>query len=170
MSDQQQAATQSGDAAQQATQGTQQATQGAQSAQQPGPIPYERFKEVNDRLRQLEQQLSAREAEQGKFKELLEAREKDLAELRAAQLRSKVAAATGLPAELAERLRGATEAELAADAQALVKLLGAQAAAAKSGALGVPPAGGAGAGRIDTTTMSPADIRKAWADGKIRVS
>lgn len=146
-----------------------------QQGQQPGPIPYDRFKQVNDELRALKaasekqqrEQQAAAEAqlkEQGKYKELLEQRERELAELKSREVRSRVATAAGIPAELAERLRGATEAELAEDAKALKALLG---TAAKPATPGIPPSGGTSGERVSLKDMTPAQIREAWAKGQL---
>lgn len=154
--------------------------QQAQGGQQPGPVPYERFQEVNTKARQLEERLAKIEADQkaateaklkedGKLQELLSTRERELAEERATRLRLSVAAKKGLVgdlAPLADRLRGASEAELEADADALLAL------ARKPGGPGVPPPGGGGrpAGGLDLNSMTPAQIREALSKGLIKLS
>lgn len=92
-------------------------------------------------LRQLQewkqqQEQSAREAqeaemrEQNKFKELLEQRESELAELKtqiaqqeAQRLRASIVSEYGLPEALADRLRGESEEELRKDAEQLRGLI-----------------------------------------------
>lgn len=78
-------------------------------------------------------------ADAGDHKTLAEQAQARVAELEAqiaardaAALRAKVAAAHQLPADLADRLRGATEEELIADAKALAKLIPPPAAGADS--------------------------------------
>ncbi|MFJ1704494.1 MULTISPECIES: DUF4355 domain-containing protein [unclassified Kitasatospora] len=71
-------------------------------------------------------QLSEQERAQQAAKDAADraaAAEAELADLRAAQTRAKVATEHGLPAALADRLKGATAEELAADAKALADLL-----------------------------------------------
>lgn len=167
------------------TTGDQQAQQPAtnqqQQPQQPaqGPVPYERFKEVNAKAQELEARLAKIEADKkaageqklkddGKLQELLATRERELADERAAALRLKVAMAKGLTGELAplaSRLQGTTEAELSADADALL------AVAKKPAGAGVPPpgAGGRPANQVDLNSMTPAQIREALAKGQIKL-
>lgn len=73
---------------------------------------------------------AAQLAEQGKFKELAEAAQRERDELKAqlaardhADLQRAVAAEHKLPADLASRLQGATKDELVADAKALAALI-----------------------------------------------
>lgn len=151
--------------------------QQAQDTQQPGPVPYERFKEVNEQLRQLQTRLATIDAdkkkadeaklkEDGKLQELLTTRERELADERAARLRLSVATKKGLVGELAplaDRLRGTTEQELEADADALLAL------AKKPAGHGVPPAGTGGRSpALDLKSMTPAQIREARAKGQLK--
>lgn len=141
---------------------------------QPGPVPYSRFQEVNRKAQELEARLSQIEeaqkkasetalAEQGKYKELLEQRERDLATERAARLRLDVATRKGLPAELVDRLRGDDQAALEKDADQLLAFV------KKPGGPGVPPPGGGGTPpALDISKMTPAEIRKARAEGKLK--
>jgi len=117
------------------------------------------------RLKELEPLAAkAREADEANKTEVQKAtdaraaaeRERDDARLEL--LRRDVAAKAGLPAELAARLRGSTEAELTADAKELLKLLPARTTSPRavpelrSGALPPPPAGAGGgsSGEIDS--------------------
>lgn len=128
-----------------------------------GPVPYERFAEVNRKMRELEAKLSEREqaeqqalAEQSKYKELAEARERELAELRAQQLRDRIARKYKLPDEIAARLMGDDEEALEADAAKLAELF-----ARKASVPGVPPGNPRGDGNtFDLSKMSPAEIRE----------
>lgn len=98
--------------------------------QQLGPVPYDRFKAVNDKAKALAQQLAELEArqkaeqekqlaEQGKFRELYEKAEAERRDLERQHLRFKVAQETGLPVELSDRLAGDDESAMRADAQRL---------------------------------------------------
>lgn len=100
----------------------------------PGPVPYERFTEVNKRAGELAARLEALEkqqkdaetqamSEQGKWKELAEQRTAELEKERLERIRLNVALKTGLPAEFAGRLMGKTEEELTADAATLLPLV-----------------------------------------------
>lgn len=130
-----------------------------------GPVPYERFKEVNEkaqaleaRLAEIEQAQKAAEektlAEQEKWRELAEKRAAELAQERTARLRMEVAAEAGLPAALAGRLRGDDREALVADAKALAELVKPVAPN------GVPPVPPGGQDPLDLATMSPQEIRK----------
>lgn len=101
-------------------------------------IPKARFDEVNNALKKLQgdaaEQAKAQAAaeakalaEQGKYKELFEKQQADLAaaEAKAREselklLRREAAAQTSLPAALAERLQGETLEEMVADAKAML--------------------------------------------------
>lgn len=126
---------------------------GQQPAAQPGPVPYDRFTEVNNRAKELEKQLAAfqsqaktaeekRLQEEAKWQQLAEKREKELQAMQAQlqeasvnQLRLQVAAQHGLPTDLAARLVGSTLEELTADAQKMLAYL-------KPSTPGIPPLGG----------------------------
>jgi len=109
--------------------------------EQPAPVPYERFKEVLNKARTLEEReaalkdalttkqqeyeaaLQTKEQEWQKALEEREAALKDALtkqqemELRA--VRYEIAMQTGLPAAMVDRLRGTTPEEIAADAEQL---------------------------------------------------
>jgi hypothetical protein len=135
--------------------------------QQPGPVPYERFREVNSQLRELQQWKQQQEAaqaeqqrqqlaEQGKWKELAEQREKELNAERLRATRMKIAAAKGIPLDLADRLVGEDEEALKKDADRILAYL-----KPASGPPGVPPPSNGGqSGNLDITKMSPEEIRK----------
>jgi len=98
-------------------------------------------------------------ADEKKFQELAEKRAKELdtikAELaaeRLTRLRGEVAAAAGLPATLAERLRGTSKEELEADAKELKKLIPATATATAPGAPSGP--------NRDGKSKTPDDAKK----------
>lgn len=137
----------------------------------PGPVPYERFKEVNERAKAMENRLAQIEAdakerqekelvEQQKWQELAQAREQELKQLQSEQMRMRVASAKNLPLDLADRLRGDTEDEIAEDADRLLSFIQANQPQPQSGP-GVPPASRNGkATQLDITKMTPEEIRQ----------
>lgn len=117
---------------------------------QPGPVPYTRFKEINDGYKalkaQLEQLAAERKkededklAEQQKWQELAQRREAELKSERLERLRLQAALAKGLPAELSSRLQGESEQDLLTDAEKLAQMLAQQVPPPP----GVPPRHGA---------------------------
>jgi hypothetical protein len=134
--------------------------------QQPGPIPYERFKQVNDELSQLKNQMTQLQTaeqkrkedeakEQGKWKEIAEKNEADLKAERLNRTRLEVAAKKGIPVDLVGRLQGTTPEEIEKDADALLAFL------KPAPGPGVPPAGKGGSQKpLDITKMSPKEIRE----------
>lgn len=134
--------------------------------QQPGPVPYERFKAVNEKNKELETRLAKVEetekkrqetqlAEQEKWKELAEKREQELQAERTERLRLQVATSKGLPVDLAGRLTGSTEQELSEDADRLLQFI------KPASGPGVPPSGGPRQpARMNLADMSPDEIRK----------
>lgn len=138
----------------------------------PGPVPYERFKEVNDQYQTLKSRLEALEKKeketneealkkQGEWQKLAEQREAELKAERVERLRLDVALRKGLPVELAARLQGETAEALEKDADVLLPLL-----ILKPKSPGVPPGGPGGkpAGALDLASMTPAQIREKSAD------
>ena len=132
-------------------------------------VPYDRFKEVNDKAKELEARLSQIEAEskaakekelaeQAKWQELAEQRAAELEAERTARLKLEVVTRTGLPVDMADRLRGATAEELTADAEKLLQFM--KPAESK----GVPPANGRQITPKDISNMTPEEIRKNKAD------
>lgn len=150
----------------------------APGAETPGPVPYERFKEVNDRLRALEAAQEAkaavdkdaadkRLAEQAQWQTLAQQREAELKAERAKALRASVALAKGLTPDLAARLQGEDEAALAADADKLLALV--QAAAKGAQGPGVPPPGPGGHPvQVSVANMTPAQVREAYQKGLVK--
>lgn len=120
----------------------------------PKHVPYERFKEVNDRLRALEEAQSQAETtrkaqeeakllEQKEFETLANQYKTELEQERLNRLRLEIASKAGLPVEFAARLQGADETALQADAEALKGFL-------KPSTPGVPP----GPTRSEVVTFS----------------
>ena len=132
---------------------------------EPKTIPYERFKEINDKANDLEKQMqkftdaqkkASEDAlkEQNKWKELYESKEKEAAEKAQENLKLRVAQEKGIPADLTDRLVGATKEELEADADKLLAFM-------KPGSPGIPPKGKTGtAALLDIKNMSPKEIRE----------
>jgi len=130
-------------------------------------IPYERFKEVNDKAKTLEDQLKAitdaqkqadedKLKEENKWKDLYEKTEKEKTEKEKELLRLRVASRKGLPELLIDRLKGETEQELEADAE---QLLASFSELNKSPGVPAKKPGGANT-VLDIKSMSPEEIRK----------
>jgi len=147
-------------------------------AEPPGPVPYERFKEVNEgyktlqaRLAQLEESqrtaAEAKLAEEKRWQELAQQRDAELKRERAERMRSSVALSKGLTPDLAARLQGDDEAALAADADKL--LVQVQAAAKRAEGPGVPPAPQGGRPvQVDLANMSPEQVREYYRKGQVK--
>lgn len=148
------------------------ATPLAQSQQPPAAeqhVPYERFKAVNDQLKQLKEQINAldgekqsTQAQQTTLEQRLATLETERANTQAENLRLKVASKKQLPDDLADRLRGSTQEELEADADRLLTFL-----KPKDGPGVPPPSSGPRKPALDLNKMTPSEIRKARAEGKI---
>lgn len=136
-------------------------------ADPPGPVPYDRFKEVNEARKKAETELAKiraeekkrRElelAEQNKWQELAETRENELQEERLQRQRLEVAMRKGLPAELYDRLRGDSPDEMEQDADRLMQFL------KPAGGPGTPPPPGRSrsSGPISLKDLKPEDVRK----------
>lgn len=138
--------------------------------QQPGPVPYDRFAEINEQNKALQAKLQTIEAkqkeadetrlkEENKFKELYEQRERELAAEKLARARLEVATKKGLPADLAARLQGDTTEAMEEDADKLLQFM------KPSEGPGVPPAGKGGTPKpLDLSSMTPEEIRKLPPD------
>lgn len=105
---------------------------------EPQPVPYDVFKAKNEENKALLAKISEYEAvnkkekddslaEQSEWQKLAEQRKAEIAEKdtqiteeRAKNLRLQVASEKGLPADLVDRLRGATQEEISKDADALL--------------------------------------------------
>lgn len=134
----------------------------------PGPVPYPRFKEVNDALKELKEWREKQEAmtkaatekrlaEQQKWQELAETREKELTAERLRNTRQQVAMQKGIPADLVDRLQGATTEELQADADRLLQFI------KPPTGPGVPPSSRVTQPvNVDLTKMNASQIRKAY--------
>ena len=136
----------------------------------PGPVPYDRFKEVNEERRKLEVRLAKLEAEekrraeesakeQGKFEELYNSTKAELEAERLRAARSRIALELGLPAVFVDRLMGSNEDEITEDAKKLLELV--KESESAGGSKGIPgKTRGGEASRLDIANMSPEEIRK----------
>lgn len=152
----------------------------------PKTIPYERFKEVNEKARSLEARLSEIEKsqkaaqetalkEQNKYKELYEQRENDLKAERTRNMKLRIVTRLGVTGEdaedLADRLKGETEEELTKDAEKFVSRFTKSATEPQTPTPpGVPPhKSGGQANLIDLATeKDPAKIREAIRKGQVK--
>lgn len=131
-----------------------------------------RAKENAAAAKRLQEIEDAQKSETEKLLARAEAAEKRAADLEAARLRDRVAQANGIPADLVDRLVGATEEELAADAQRLAALLRPSETPPPPPP---PPADGGPRGtpapaqltRADLQGMTPAEVEKARAEGRL---
>lgn len=131
----------------------------------PKVIAYDRFQEVYDKAKKLEDQLKAitdaqkkadedKLKEENKWKDLYEKTEKEKAEKEKELLRLRVASKKDLPGDLVEFLKGETEQELEASADKLLTY-------AKVESPGVPRKKLGGSNTpLDIKTMTPEEIRK----------
>ena len=133
-------------------------------------MPYERFKEVNDRLKALEATQAKTEADrkaaadkaladQAQWQKLAEQREIELKAERTERLRMEVAVAKGLPVGLAGRLQGDDKAAMEKDADTILAQI-AEAAKGKLGPGVPPPPQGGRPAATDLSKMTPDEIRK----------
>ncbi len=133
---------------------------------EPKSVPYERFKEVNDKANDLEKRLKSIEDEKKAadekalkdkedFKTLYEKEQASNKAKDGELLRLRVAQKKGLPADLIDRLKGETEQELEADADKLLAFID------TSKSPGNPPRRPGGDPKLlNTKDMTPDEIRK----------
>lgn len=138
----------------------------------PDPVPYDRFKEVNDKANALESQVKkftdelaaaqkAHQEEVARLSSVTEQTSKDLEASKSALaareldlLRLRIAAQSNLPIEFADRLKGKDEAELKADAALIAQhLKPLTPGAPPPTTVQTPPA------PLDPKRMTPAEIR-----------
>lgn len=137
-----------------------------QPAQTPEPVPYERFKEVNEKYKALETQLKdiqdkqkadeeKRLKEQGDYKKLYEDLQAQLSTEKVTNMKLKLASSKGLPVDLVNRIQGATEEEIGNDIESLLAFM------KKETPQGVtPPPRGGTSTNFDYSTATPAQIRE----------
>jgi len=138
-------------------------------AQEPAPVPYERFKEVNEKYKTLEQQFKEiqdrqkveeekRLKEQGDYKKLYEDLQSQLSTEKVTNMKLKLASSKGLPVDLVNRIQGATEDEIAKDIDSLLAFM------KKETPLGVtPPPKGGSSSNFDFATATPEQVRQYLA-------
>ncbi len=131
----------------------------AQGEGSPAPVPYERFQQVIAERNKHKADLDALAAERAAWREQQQQLTAERDQARGAELRTRVAATSGLPLEFADRLQGATEEELRADAARLQQYL----KPASGPGVPPPPAGGQPA-RIDLSSLTPAQILEKKAE------
>lgn len=143
------------------TPATQQTTQ-----ESPAAVPYERFKEVNEKYKALETQLKEiqdrqkaddekRLKEQGDYKKLYEDLQSQLNTEKVTNMKLKLASSKGLPVDLVNRVQGATEEEIGNDIDSLLAFM------KKETPQGVtPPPRGGTSTNFDFATATPAQIRE----------
>lgn len=151
--------------AQAQTSAPQQAAQ-APAGQEPAPVPYSRFKEVNDKYVKLEEKLQeieksqkaadeARLKEQGDYKKLYEDLQAQLSTEKVTNMKLKLASSKGLPVDLVNRIQGETEEEIGNDIESLLAFM------KKETPQGVtPPPRGGTSTNFDYSTATPAQIRE----------
>lgn len=134
-------------------------------------VPYNRFKEKNEEVKQLKDQLRKYQEddqkrneesmkEQNKWKELFVQKEAELKSERSTRLKLQVATEKGLPVEIASRLIGETEDEIRADAEKMASLLKVQTNQTTTKTPGVPPVKENKTNEFDMSKMTPEEIRK----------
>lgn len=140
-------------------------------------VPYERFKAVNSRMRELEAQVQRAEAErqaqqekelaeQKRYQELADKYKADLERERQGRLQLETATRHGLPLEFAERLKGATPEEMAADAQALAAYLKPSAPPGGLPRNNAAPETGPTAAQLNDPAWIRANAAKLWPTSK----
>lgn len=144
---------------------TPQATQTPQEAP-PANVPYERFKEVNEKYKSLEAQLKEMQSkqkeeedkrlkEQGDYKKLFEDLQTKYTTEQKTNMKLKLASSKGLPVDLINRVQGETEEEIGKDIDSLLAFM------KKETPQGVPPPPRGGSStNFDFANATPAQIRE----------
>ena len=144
---------------------TPQATQTPQEAP-PANVPYERFKEVNEKYKSLETQLKEMQSkqkaaederlkEQGDYKKLFEDLQTKYTTEQKTNMKLKLASSKGLPVDLINRVQGETEEEIGKDIDSLLAFM------KKETPQGVPPPPRGGSStNFDFANATPAQIRE----------
>ncbi len=139
-------------------------------SKEPAPVPYERFKEVNEGYKQLRaemekiraEQKQAEEAklkEQNDFKALYEKLQSELKTEKLNSVRLKVAGKKNIPVDLVDRLRGETEEEIEKDAEGLLAFIKQP---EQKGQTPPPPRGGTSTA-FNFETATPQQVREYLA-------
>ena len=141
----------------------------AQETSPAAPVPYERFKEVNEKYKALEAQVKEfqeiqkaaeenRLKEQNDFKTLFEKTEAELKRERTNNMKMRVASSKGLPVDLVNRIQGETEEDIAKDVDSLLAFMKKE----TPGGVNPPPKGGSSS-NFDFASASPQQIREHLA-------
>jgi vacuolar-type H+-ATPase subunit I/STV1 len=152
---------------QQATPAVEAAPQSATTQEQtPANVPYERFKEVNEKYKTLEAQLKEMQSkqkeeedkrlkEQGDYKKLFEDLQTKYTTEQKTNMKLKLASSKGLPVDLINRVQGETEEEIGKDIDSLLAFM------KKETPQGVPPPPRGGSStNFDFANATPAQIRE----------
>lgn len=140
----------------------------APAGQEPAAVPYERFKEVNEKYKSLETQLKEiqnqqqaaeekRLKEQGDYKKLYEDLQAQLNTEKVTNMKLKQASSKGLPVDLVNRVQGSTEEEIAQDIDNLISFMKKETPA--TGGVNPPPKGGSSTGAFDFANATPQQVR-----------
>lgn len=150
-----------------------QGNEGNQGTEGNSHVPYARFQEVvNARnslaaeLKTLQDAVNAWATERDTLTRTLSERENALEASQRGLLRARVAALKNIPFALSDRLVGDTQEDLERDADALAMFL--KPAAPQSPGV-PPPPGGSAPQPLDISRMTPEEIRKARADGRLKL-
>lgn len=144
----------------------------APAGQEPAAVPYERFKEVNEKYKSLEAKLQeiqnnqkaaeeARLKEQGDYKKLYEDLQTQLSTEKVTNMKLKQASSKGLPVDLVNRIQGNTEEEITADIDNLLAFMKKETPA--TGGVNPAPKGGSSTGAFDFTNATPQQVREHLA-------
>jgi hypothetical protein len=142
------------------------------AGQEPAAVPYERFKEVNEKYKSLETKLQeieksqkaadeARLKEQGDYKKLYEDLQAQLNTEKVTNMKLKQASSKGLPIDLVNRVQGNTEEEIAQDIDNLISFMKKETPA--TGGVNPPPKGGSSTGAFDFANATPQQVREHLA-------
>jgi hypothetical protein len=113
-------------------------------------------KELAGKAQKFDEITESQKSELQKAQEAAQRAEQELEQARTEMLRTKVAAAKGLPASIADRLRGSTAEEMEADADAMLAEIEKQYVAKQGASREATGAGVTGKSGIDS--LSPADM------------
>lgn len=131
-----------------------------------GPVPYERFAEINERANKAEAKLKEIEdkkkqdadqklVDEKKWEDLANRKDIELKAKESELARLRIAAKKGIPVDLIDRLKGTTEEEIEADADKLLEYI------KVDDSKGVPPHKKGGSNtKLDVNNMTPEEIRK----------
>ncbi len=102
-----------------------------QQQEERGPVPYSRFRAVNEKYRAALDELQALRDQQGQqgseaedYRAKYDAAQAELSALKRARLQDRAALAHGIPLDIADKLAGDTEEEVMADAKRLAQYMG----------------------------------------------